>query len=470
MYKRNGLAIGVVLLVMAAAGAWAQSVTGGGYLSTDLRVSAGDTFTFPDPSFTMDEVKLDLVLDAAPNENVRFHAEGWVSASGWLPSFSTTDLTLQSALTDAAERNPLSFQLREAYADLTGVFFKALDMRVGRQRIAWGSAEGVSAIDVLDPDDLSDPWNFGQHMASDAVRVKLTVADTSLQVVYVPLFRPALLPADLQGMSLMPDLGSSVPAGVTLAAAPTFTIGLPEDDLWENASVGARLATVLLGWDIALTYVYGRDCYPVATDIALALSSYMPPVIGTVDVSLEYPKRHIVGLDATGELFGLGLWAEASLYVPQDSTLIDVTDLTADDFTDLLAGASISETAVYFFRAVAGLDYTFPFGLYASLQYAYGLPYENTAGTQHHYVLCGIEWKLFHDLVKIGPIGLAMEVDDPEDIASSWGFCFSPQVTLHPLDGAELSLGALYIEGKEGTRFSDVSGANAVYAKARFSF
>ena len=49
-------------------------------------------------------------------------------------------------------------------------------------------------VDNLDPDDLEDPWDFGRHLASDALSLTAWLGEASLQLVALPFFRPARLP------------------------------------------------------------------------------------------------------------------------------------------------------------------------------------------------------------------------------------------------------------------------------------
>jgi len=44
-----------------------------------------------------------------------------------------------------------------------------LDIRIGRQRIAWGTADKLNPTDNLNPDDLEDIFDFGKHLDSNIV-------------------------------------------------------------------------------------------------------------------------------------------------------------------------------------------------------------------------------------------------------------------------------------------------------------
>lgn len=420
----------------------------GGYLLGDLRVGAGEDFAFADPALSRDELRLDLTVEARPTERLRLFAETWASATGVLSGVDPVSL---AELTEPERNRPLTLHLREAYADLYGFPLPWVDLRAGRQRLAWGSAERVSVLDVLDRDDLEDRWDFGRHLASDALRLTAYFGEHSLQAVYAPVFRPALLPA---GGAFLPDL-----AGVAaLDPAPTVSFLVPGDDPGANATAGLRLQLHLLGWDVALSYAFAREDVPVVTRLVLAGPS-------DLQVDLSYPRFHLTGLDVAGELFGLGVWAELAAFWPQSGNVVDLDEV---DVSALAAGEPAGQKARPYLKAVAGLDYTFAGGLYANLQYAYGMPFETVAGSQEHYLLLGVEWRLLHDRLKLGPLGLALEAEDPADFAGTWGVLLNPELSLYPADNVELTAGARWLAGQEGTRFGQEEGE--VYLRGRFSF
>ena len=48
---------------------------------------------------------------------------------------------------------PIEWRLREMYIDF---FTKKMDIRIGKQQIIWGQADGVFITDVVTPKDLSE--------------------------------------------------------------------------------------------------------------------------------------------------------------------------------------------------------------------------------------------------------------------------------------------------------------------------
>ena len=186
------LAAGVYLIgLMPQAGA---EVDFSGDLSTALRIGLGESFDVFE--YEESELRLGLRLEVESTENLRLFSEAWIR-SGWdFPAVyeDAQDFSASNPF-DIESLMPVAIELREAYVDLYGFPVRATDMRIGRQRIAWGTADRISVVDNLNPDDLGDFWDFGRHAPSEAVSLTLYRNQFSVQAVYIPVFKPAALPA-----------------------------------------------------------------------------------------------------------------------------------------------------------------------------------------------------------------------------------------------------------------------------------
>jgi len=414
----------------------------GGSLSSDLRLGVGDDFSFADSVFSRKELRLDLHMDANPGKRVHLYAETWLRAWGFPEAVSKL-----SQLASIDTLVPLGIELREAYVDIYGFLFDFMDLRVGKQRIVWGTAEKISIIDNLDPYDLEDPWDFGRHLASDALKLTCYWDALTLQAVYIPVFRPARI---AEGSPLLDGFPSDYDVHLSFA--------LPGRDPSENAVLGLRASIRALGWDISLSYILGRDDLPVAARAVGQLG--MPP---RIDVDLDYLREHIVGLDVAGELLGFGIWGELAFFIPEAVTLL--TDMSA------FPGMAREELETqWYLKGVAGMDYTFSNGIYVNLQYARGFPFEHSRNELGNYFLFGFEWRVFNNFVKIGPIGFAFEADDFGRLSDTWAFVLNPELSFYPVDNAEITLGVRWIEGERGTTLGLEKDSNELYIKGKFSF
>ncbi|MDX9957981.1 MAG: hypothetical protein RBT68_06010 [Spirochaetia bacterium] len=88
------------------------------------------------------------------------------------------------------------FELRELYLQYLGDSF---DLRVGKQQVIWGKSDGVFITDLVSPKDLSRflvPDFVELRGAVTGVRANGYMGNHSLDLVWVPLFSPTILPAD----------------------------------------------------------------------------------------------------------------------------------------------------------------------------------------------------------------------------------------------------------------------------------
>ena len=448
--------IALLLLAAAAAPLGAQQHILGGSLSGDYRLTVGEDFDPANSVFNRGLLKLELYADLNPNEKVHVFLDSWLTAAWHFPAgFTDAEVDADNPF-DYEDLLPLEIVMREAYADLYGFPHSSMDVRAGRQRIVWGTAEQVSVIDNLNPSDLEDFWDFGRRLPSEALKISWYTRLFTLEGVYLPLFRPAVLPEQMfeRMQSAVPDLSAPL---VLTSLVMDYT--LPGADPWKNASLGTRLSLSLLGWDLGLSYIYGRQDFPALATIIGTIDGAAPNV--EIDIDNSYPRRHIAGLDLVGELLGLGLWAEGALNFPDHTVVTDMTGV---------GGGVTEEDAELYFKACAGLDYTFARGAYLNLQYAHGLAFENSREELQDYLLAAVEWEVLDGRLKLGPLAVALELDDPKEFADSWALVVNPELTLKPFDSAEISAGLRWIEGREGTTFGLSKEESEIYLQGTFSF
>ena len=138
----------------------AEDVDIGGYVLTDWRVGTSDG------QLLWNENRLNLEIDANPADNAHVFAQVWIRGFGGTMAESTRDLMGP----DKRKLNPWDLILREAYVDLYEFLSPNLDLRIGRQRIAWGTADKINPTDNINPDDLEDIWDFGRHIPTTSMQ------------------------------------------------------------------------------------------------------------------------------------------------------------------------------------------------------------------------------------------------------------------------------------------------------------
>ncbi len=420
-----------------------------GYVQTDTRL-----FSQKDFKFYWNENRFDLKLKASPLDNAQVYIEFWGRSFGLPAVNSSSDLMRE----EKDKVSPWSLLFREAYVDLYGFLTPNLDIRIGLQRITWGTGDKLNPTDNLNPDDLEDIWDFGRHLGSTAIKASYYLGDFTLTAVFIPVFTPAALPIEEWAGALSSPF--ELPPGLSLRNLSDRVI-TPEKTLKESSMFGFKIAKNFFGYDFSLSYFYGRDDIPLANKVKLT------PVdlFGNTDVEMEliYPRIQVLGLDVAGAIGKIGIWAEGALFFPEEVEMrLDLTDL----------GLGIQRSMALdkpYFRYVVGADYSFKGGWYINGQYLHGFIHERKEEEMGDYFLLGLEKKLLRDKLKV-ILGIGAEIRSIAEIKDNYAFLFTPEVAYYPFDNAEVIIGYRFIDGKENVVFGQVKDNDEIYFKAKYSF
>lgn len=89
------------------------------------------------------------------------------------------------------------FDFRELYMD---IYSDKLDLRIGKQQIVWGQADGVFITDIVSPLNLTEflLWDFNEiRQGVTSVKAKYYPhQDHDIEIVWIPIFTPSILPDD----------------------------------------------------------------------------------------------------------------------------------------------------------------------------------------------------------------------------------------------------------------------------------
>lgn len=113
---------------------------------------------------------------------------------------NTFNLNIEKDFTNAAFKvNPifyhdnsdsLSFNFREVYLDL---YFDNFDLRVGKQQIVWGKADGVFITDIVSPKNLFQfllPEFDEIRIGVEGAKFDYYIGDNTFELVWLPIFTP----------------------------------------------------------------------------------------------------------------------------------------------------------------------------------------------------------------------------------------------------------------------------------------
>lgn len=191
---------------------------------------------------------------------------------------------LHFTIPETAERRSI-LSLREAVAAFQ---VGHLDLAVGKQFFAWGTADAHNPSDNLNPYDYLDPID-SEKMGVYSAAARLTGGASSLTLVLVPVFTPSRLP--LAASRWVPPPPGGTVAVVDNRELPSTSAG--------NMEYAARFRTTAAGWDLSVSYFEGFEHTP-----AVKLSAAeVAPGVTVPRVTPVFTRERVPGFDFSTILF-----------------------------------------------------------------------------------------------------------------------------------------------------------------------
>jgi len=427
-----------------------------GELLTDQR------FLLESPNdWAWNENRITLNFDKKITDNSKFYSEVWLRNIG-LPNINTSADLYNKGVVD-----PYNMEIREAYVQLFGFLSKKVDVKIGRQRIVWGTADKLNPTDNLNPYDLEDILDFGRHRASDAISFDYYFNNEfSMQGVFIPFFQAANMPVGIFANALTPSM--ELPAGMSLMGF-SDNINMPKYNFGESTTTGIKFKGFAKGIDFSLSYVWGRDGMPISTYNTFVPIDTMGGI--TIHSNLSFYRTHIFGVDMASSIKGIGVWAEAAAFLPENEVIMtnDLSAMYPMSPVPITQDSTILSKEVYV-KFVVGADYNFANGIYLNVQYLHGFMNERGAESLNDYFFVQLDKKFFDDKLKISPLAGGFIVSDWDDIGNNHALVYIPNISYMATDNAEITLSAAIFDGKGESIFSSFSDYNMFMFKMKYSF
>ena len=457
----------------------------GGELLTKNRIRINDSLPL-----SWNENRLDIQLTRKIKDFGKFNA------NVWFRSFNFTENDLQNPFYTSNLTLPFSFEVREAYFELYNFIIKNLDITIGRQRIAWGTADGINPTDNLSPYDLSDIWDFtNNHSGIDAIDFRYYIKDTKIEGVFLPYFVPARLPfgdwwqafgreEKLPDSMIVKEVNNLIPP-ITLNIKynkVNYNYILPANNLTETPGYGIKIAKNLLGFDFSLSYVYTRDALPLlnkTTVLVDSVSSTYDTAFLTVNNELIYPKINIFGFDFAGTLGNFGIRGELGVYIPEKKFMVNVESTDPNELINIpplefevegIPKDSIVLDKKPYAKYVLGLDYFFANGYYINLQYFHGFINERGYNNLNNYLSLHFEMKFLDEKIIFSPSDFILATYDFNNPENNFAYVYMPSLSYQATDNAKIELGIRIIDGKGNGLFSNIKDKDHFFIKAKYSF
>lgn len=363
---------------------------------------------------------------------------GELSFTGTIDAYydNSSALAEGSVVYDAVN-NSLDYSVDELWVDYTESLW---GIRIGRQKAAWGKADGIDIANVLCPADMSSLAAMtadDNKLGVDAVRFSLSGNQFTADAYWIPIFTPARLPEEMTGQ---------------------LEIEKPETAIW-NGEYGLRVSGYFSTLDVSLYGFYGWDDNPFV-NYAMDFQTTPP----SISASGSYERMAMIGADAALPIGETVLRLEAAFF-PQryfqkksDSVITEIMTFGKADSCEKHNQLS----------ALAGIDWM-PEGWTLTAQYycdyVFGdlEPLERTDAFTHGATI-SVTKSLVNETLEVGFSGLLGFNDFDSMLSPSVKYSLSDQISV----GAEAFI---FIPGPERDgKYGAYKDLSSLCLKAKFSF
>ena len=223
-----------------------------------------------------------------------------------------------------ALNDKLDISLRQAYMD---IYFDNFDLRIGKQQIIWGKADGVFITDVISPRDLSEfilPDFDEIRIGINAVKFDYYIGNSTLEAVWIPIFQSTIIP------------GAN---SIWVPKKPDFPMPVNYD--YSNSEVEKKLSES----EIAMKYSYLGSAIDFELMAAYmwddnpAMHIYLQPDT-TLLIKPEYHRLPLAGVSFSKAIGGAVLRGEGAYYFDKRFAAEDlsVNGIKEKDYANYLVG------------------------------------------------------------------------------------------------------------------------------------
>jgi hypothetical protein len=336
------------------------------------------------------------------------------------------------------------WDLQEAYMDY---YSGLVDIRFGKQIIAWGKADEINPTDILNPQNIS-------NIAEDKIVRKIGLVSLKTDWKFYDFVLEGIWKPEFQSMQL-PALNSrwaffSLP-GVTELPSPSY----PGNKL-ENTEWALKLYRTISLFDFSVSYFDGWDNI-------FTPNLVFNPVTQQMELNqLVFHRTKMFGGDFAGSFHSVGVWGECAYFRTEDAE-------GTDPF--------IKNPYVQF---VFGGDYTFGYNIETNVQYfqqyitkidgdaeeeseenvisklGIGIPLQQAASfrVKKKFGAWEVNWIELFGLYDIKQRGIMLQ----------------PKLVISPEDAFLVEFGMILFDGDEESIFGRFGNNDQVYLKGTYSF
>jgi hypothetical protein len=339
----------------------------------------------------------------------------------------------------------LKFNMREIYLDL---YFDKFDIRIGKQQVVWGKADGVFITDVVSPLNLTEfllPDFDEIRSGVYATKLDYYIGNNTFEVIWIPVFTPIETPASNSIWYIQPSF----------PVQPSFDNSKKSvNPSLENSEIFAKFTGITSLVDFEIMGGYTWDDVPVmhANKTFGVDPNTHTPVLTALNIRPEYSRLTLAGGSFSSQIKGLIFRGEAAYYVGKNFQTEDpqaVDALVEKDYLHYVLGLDFN---------IKSVKFSTQFIQQHILDYEAGILDRETENTMTFLVHADVFRETLH-LELFSYLGL-----------SNSDALIRPKITYDYDDSFSILLGSNLFVGDENGRFGQYKDNSMIYAKIKYSF
>lgn len=335
----------------------------------------------------------------------------------------------------------LDFRMRELYLDL---YFKNFDIRIGRQQVVWGKADGVFITDIVSPLNLTEfllPDFDEIRIGVIATKINYYIGNSTFEAIWVPVFAPTERPKPGSIWYVQPDFPA--PPAWDLSKE-TITPSI------KNSEIFLKYTAFTSAIDFELMGAYTWDDNPTMLTNKI-IDTATGQLTGLL-ITPEYKRLTIGGGSFSSEIKAVILRGEAAYYngkyfLTQDPAQADGN--VQKDYLHYLVGVDFN---------IGSVKLSSQFIQQTILNYENNILNEKTESTMTFLARYDLLRETLH-LELFSYIGLTNE-----------DALVRPKITYDFEDSFSILLGSNIFIGDEKGRFGRYKDNSMAYIKLKYSF
>jgi hypothetical protein len=337
------------------------------------------------------------------------------------------------------------FRMREIYLDL---YFNSFDIRIGKQQIVWGKADGVFITDIVSPLNLTEfllPDFDEIRVGVYAAKVDYYFGNSTIEAIWKPVYAGNELPGQ----------GSIWYKPPEFPAPPTFDYSKEKiNPSLENSEIYLKYSFTSSAIDFDLMGAYTWDQTPsmhVKKEFGIDSTTHQPYLKGLL-ITPEHHRLYIAGGSFTSTIKSFVIRGEAAYY---NGKYFQTADPLAED-------ALVQKDYLHY---VVGLDYSVGH-LKLSTQFIqkYIMDYDDMMDEEEF-------GNTMTFLARYDAMRETLHLELFSYVGLNYGDALiRPKVTYDFSDAFSILLGANVFVGDEKGRFGRYQDNSMIYTKIKYNF